>query len=87
VRKAVEGEDDVSIAKHHEDICRELHKARPDFAVVKQKLKCSVSHRQDIDKMPVVETLTKFPWLKNPKLVGRKLTWPCRLYCHFLLWE
>jgi len=36
VGKAVDGEDDVSIAKHHEDICRELRKARPDFAVVKQ---------------------------------------------------
>ena len=63
------GEDDRSVARHHDDMCREMNKARPDFDVVLDKLKCTVSLRKNLNKVSVAETLAKFPWLKNPKLV------------------
>ena len=63
------GEDDVSIAHHQDEITRELNKVRPDFSLIVDKLKCTVSQRQHMDKFTVTETLAKYPWLKNPKLV------------------
>jgi len=45
-------------------MCREMNKARPDFDVVLDKLKCTVSLSKDLDKV----SLAKFQWLKNPKL-------------------
>ena len=45
-----------------------MNKSRPDFDVVRDKLKCTVSLSKDLDKVSVADTLAKFQWLKDPKL-------------------
>lgn len=64
------GEDARSIDRHLLDITQEMNKLRPDFNLVIDKVKRTLSVRLDIAALPVATTLQKFPWLKNPKLVS-----------------
>jgi hypothetical protein len=68
------GEDDRSIERHLDDINTELAKLRPDFAVIKEKIKATLVTRSKIVEEPLNTVLEKFPWLTNPKLV-KLLLW------------
>jgi len=64
------GEDARSIDRHLLDITQEMNKLRPDFNLVIDKVKRTLSVRLEIAALPVATTLQKFPWLKNAKLVS-----------------
>jgi hypothetical protein len=64
------GEDEHSLAHHLDVISMESSKLRPDFTVVREKMKQTLHVRSHFENTPVAVIIEKFPWLKHSKLVS-----------------